>query len=51
MTSRRPGTGFIHPSDSGVPYTSAEYVVRLEEIETRPSMSKTGCPYVYSKAS
>lgn len=47
---RQPRPGLIHHSDRGVPYASAAYVARLEQIGARLSRSAVGNPYDNAKA-
>ena len=46
----RPAKGFIHHSDQGVQYASAEYVAILQEAGARISMASIGNPYENAKA-
>lgn len=45
LERRAPQPGFIHHSDRGVQYASADYVARLVEAGARISMSAKGNPY------
>ena len=50
LATRRPAPGFIHHSDRGVQYASADYVARLAETGARISMAGVGNPYEHAKA-
>ena len=50
LDRRTPQPGFIHHSDRGVQYASADYVARLIQAGARISMSATGNPYDNAKA-
>ena len=50
LERRRPARGFIHHSDQGVQYASADYVATLEEVGARISMASVGNPYENAKA-
>ncbi|HEY8598831.1 MAG TPA: IS3 family transposase [Thermomicrobiales bacterium] len=50
LATRRPAPGFIHHSDRGVQYASADYVARLAETGARISMAGVGNPYENAKA-
>lgn len=39
---RKPGAGLIHHTDRGSQYTALSFGKRLEEIDTVPSMGRTG---------
>lgn len=45
LTLRQPAPGLIHHSDRGVQYASSAYIARLEQHQTRISMSARGNPY------
>jgi transposase InsO family protein len=50
LERRAPHAGFIHHSDRGVQYASADYVARLTQAGARISMSAKGNPYDNAKA-
>jgi transposase InsO family protein len=50
LDRRSPPAGFIHHSDRGVQYASADYVARLTAAGARISMSAKGNPYDNAKA-
>src|ERR671913_569314 len=50
LERRRPARGFIHHSDQGVQYASADYVATLSEVGARISMASAGNPYENAKA-
>ncbi len=50
LARRAPAPGFIHHSDRGVQYASADYVARLTQAGARISMSAKGNPYDNAKA-
>ena len=50
LERRCPARGFIHHSDQGVQYASADYVSLLEEMGARISMASVGNPYENAKA-
>jgi transposase InsO family protein len=50
LARRAPAPGFVHHSDRGVQYASADYVARLIQAGARISMSAKGNPYDNAKA-
>lgn len=50
LERRSPAPGFLHHSDRGVQYASADYVARLIQAGARISMSAKGNPYDNAKA-
>jgi transposase InsO family protein len=50
LACRQPAAGLVHHSDQGVQYAAADYVLRLEAVGARISMSAKGNPYDNAKA-
>ena len=45
LEERKPPPGFVHHSDRGIQYASQEYTQRLQQHQSRISMSRKGNPY------